>query len=505
MSAVCQVVEPVVSEENAPEGVVRKIEFKLNFGPKQVARLREYLEAQRWVWNRGLALIEWREWFDKWEKVLASPEHADYSPEPVPLRWELNDHVKTQKKSDKWGLCCDRIKAEKSPRDLLPGEWREDDWILKPHKPELVKEHWVGEPVLRKHGDNPFHLLTAAFCKGLFDADHFIQGIPADWTYGTCKNLGDAWAAHKKKVRDHPRYKKRHQSPRTLVRSKNVRVKGDRLTLPGFGKISVKGLAERWGDRDACPTSVTLVGDAVFLQLTGKFPAKPQPKMTGRVIGIDPGSVRFYTDDEGHHVVPPKYLKQSAKKLLKLQQKQSRQLKVNGTQIFGEDGRVIRTEFPEDWERKNLKKTKAKLAKLHNKIARQRRAFAHFHSTKLVRFADEIILEDFKPANLTRAVKNGEAGKKNGRKRKAALNRNLLDNAIGQFYTQIETKGKAAGRIVIRVPAHHTSQECHVCHHISADNRRSQAKFKCVNCGHEDNADRNAARNIKFRGSKREV
>ena len=34
------------------------------------------------------------------------------------------------------------------------------------------------------------------------------------------------------------------------------------------------------------------------------------------------------------------------------------------------------------------------------------------------------------------------------------------------------------------------------------ENRLSQEKFKCCNCGHEDNADHNAAINIKNRVSK---
>ncbi|MGL4503456.1 MAG: hypothetical protein ACRCU2_30630, partial [Planktothrix sp.] len=65
----------------------KKVEFKLTFGPTQLERLRGYLSIQRLVWNRGLAILEWREWYDKWLQVLESPEHPDYTPEPVPLKW----------------------------------------------------------------------------------------------------------------------------------------------------------------------------------------------------------------------------------------------------------------------------------------------------------------------------------------------------------------------------------------------------------------------------------
>jgi transposase len=475
----------------------KKVEFKLTFGTTQLERLRAYLSVQRLVWNRGLAILEWREWYDKWLQVVESPEHPDYTPEPVPLKWGYNE-VKVGKKTTKvYGLCCDCVRYEKTSREPQAGEWRDKDWLVKLAKPEPIREHWPQEPVLTKHGKDPYFSLVSAFAKKHFDDEHYVQECEVAWTKGTCKVLADAWKSYKSGVRDRPRYKK--QDPKTLMHpnSESIKIKSGRLTIPGFGKLRVKGLEDRWGDRPTCPLTLTLIGNTVYLQLTGKFEDVKPPKLTGRIVGIDPGSVRFYTDDEGHHVEPPKFLKQSANKLIKLQRKLARQMATNSTQVFDESGRCTRTEFKEGWERKNFKKTKLKIAKLHNKIARQRRAFAHYHSTKLVRFADEIALEDFKVANVTRAVKKGESGVQNGRKRKSGLNKSLLDNAIGQFYQMVEAKGKEAGRIVKRVPAHHTSQECNKCHHVSPDNRRSQAVFKCVKCGHTDNADRNAARNIK--------
>ena len=41
-----------------------------------------------------------------------------------------------------------------------------------------------------------------------------------------------------------------------------------------------------------------------------------------------------------------------------------------------------------------------------------------------------------------------------------------------------------------------TSQRCSKCGYISKENRKTQAGFKCKNCGFEENADLNAARNI---------
>ena len=48
-------------------------------------------------------------------------------------------------------------------------------------------------------------------------------------------------------------------------------------------------------------------------------------------------------------------------------------------------------------------------------------------------------------------------------------------------------------------PAAYTSQSCNVCGYIDKSNRPNQHTFRCKNCGHTDNADFNAAKNIRDR------
>ena len=52
----------------------------------------------------------------------------------------------------------------------------------------------------------------------------------------------------------------------------------------------------------------------------------------------------------------------------------------------------------------------------------------------------------------------------------------------------------------VAVKPQYTSQTCSSCGHICKDNRKSQADFKCVACGHAENADINAAKNILASG-----
>jgi putative transposase len=59
------------------------------------------------------------------------------------------------------------------------------------------------------------------------------------------------------------------------------------------------------------------------------------------------------------------------------------------------------------------------------------------------------------------------------------------------------------GGRLIEVPAAYTSQTCAECGVVDARSRRDQAQFVCTNCGHEANADTNAAVVILQRGRNR--
>ncbi|GAA3332419.1 hypothetical protein GCM10020331_092470 [Ectobacillus funiculus] len=97
---------------------------------------------------------------------------------------------------------------------------------------------------------------------------------------------------------------------------------------------------------------------------------------------------------------------------------------------------------------------------------------------------DVIAIEDLQVANML---------KKNGNLAKA-----ISEVSWSQFRQMLEYKAKWYGKQVIAVNPHCTSQTCNVCGHTAKENRKTQASFKCVSCGHEDNADINASKkNIK--------
>ena len=83
---------------------------------------------------------------------------------------------------------------------------------------------------------------------------------------------------------------------------------------------------------------------------------------------------------------------------------------------------------------------------------------------------------------------------------KSALNKAILDQGWGEFRRQLDYKLAWNGGYLITVPAQNTSRTCPSCGHISAENRKTQAKFACVQCGYENNADIVGAINVLKRG-----
>ena len=78
--------------------------------------------------------------------------------------------------------------------------------------------------------------------------------------------------------------------------------------------------------------------------------------------------------------------------------------------------------------------------------------------------------------------------------------RKILESCWGNIKRYTKYKAIRAGKLVINVPPHHTSQECSRCSHTHPDNRVSTQLFACGTCGFTANAHANAVEVIRKRG-----
>lgn len=150
-------------------------------------------------------------------------------------------------------------------------------------------------------------------------------------------------------------------------------------------------------------------------------------------------------------------------------------------------------------------KAKASKQKAERKIKNIRRDFNHKTSRNLADGEEHVIIfEALSLKGMTKAPqpKQDESGKylPNGANAKAGLNKAILSVAMGQLAQLTEYKANRNHKLLLRVPAHHTSQTCRKCLEVDGKSRVSQSLFICTTCGHTENADRNASGAIQIRG-----
>ncbi|WP_082801446.1 RNA-guided endonuclease InsQ/TnpB family protein [Herbidospora cretacea] len=220
--------------------------------------------------------------------------------------------------------------------------------------------------------------------------------------------------------------------------------------------------------------SVTREGSRWYLVLScDEVPGRALPA-TGAAVGIDMGVASLLTTSVAEHLVNPRHLAASADRLAAAQRDLARKRRGSARR----------------------RKAVARVAALHARVRRQRLDGAHKAALALIRDYDVIVHEDLKVANMTRSASGTVERPGRHVAQKSGLNRSILDAGWGVFLTILSYKAESAGREVIAVDPRGTSRTCSRCGHCAADNRVTQAGFRCTACGHAAHADVNAAENI---------
>ena len=281
--------------------------------------------------------------------------------------------------------------------------------------------------------------------------------------------------------------------------------------------IKIKGLPQIWFKPDhRIPRGeqpqeihITLSAKRLLVSLVYDI-EKPWPQPTLDSIGIDPGTVFSLTtsDSDGEIVHHPDHddkglLKLKRRIRRKLQRQRDKALKDGRASWVSQKNRKGKITRRFRWIGKpsnSYLKTLKRLRKVEQTRSDSLKGWQHRLTTELVKTYQTICIEDTAITNLTRSAAGTmeNPGKKVAQKR--GLNRRILAQSWGQFRRLLEYKCQEAGRNFILVPAAYTSQTCSKCENVDPKNRRSQSLFRCLSCGHEANADANAAETIRRRG-----
>ncbi len=274
---------------------------------------------------------------------------------------------------------------------------------------------------------------------------------------------------------------------------------GTTLYMQGIGTIrltkSTRRQISRFTDRGGRPTTLTVTrqragrnswvwrATVAFTGVQATKTTRPTNKgakapRVVRLVGVDRGvKVTAATSDGELLVMPPVWVK-ARDEIAVLQREQAKKKK-----------------YSRSWKALNRR-----ISRLYAKASRVADNYARETAHRIATDNDVVVLEDLKLANMTKSAKGTVAKPGKNVAAKSGLNRKMSEAALGRLRNRICIKAEEAGCRVWVVPAHHTSQTCPSCGHVCKENRATQARFECVNCGHHDHADVNAAVNVAARG-----
>lgn len=311
----------------------------------------------------------------------------------------------------------------------------------------------------------------------LKNSNAWLNESPSQTLQQALKDLERAYKNFFAKRADFPRFKKKGFSGNfRFPQGCKLDQPNNRIFLPKLGWIPYRNSREVLGEVKHVTVSHACGQWYVSIQTERAVSDAMHPSISA--IGVDMGIAQFATLSDGRVFAAINSFKQKQIRLARYQRALSRKVKFS----------------------KNWKKQKNKIGKLHHTIANIRKDYLHKTTTIISQNHALIVIEDLQVKNMSKSA-SGDLNKP-GRnvKAKSGLNRSILDQGWFEFRRQLEYKQKWNGGEVIAVAPQYTSQRCSCCGSVSKENRQTQAKFACIACGYQANADVNAAMNILAAG-----
>ena len=265
-----------------------------------------------------------------------------------------------------------------------------------------------------------------------------------------------------------PKFKKKgvKDSYRSCVINNNIRIEDGFLKLPKIGLVPIR--MER-----QLPQGSKIKNVTISKTKTNKYFASIQFEIQKNIkqvnpesfLGLDYSMSAFFVDSEGNEGNYPKFYRMAYENLAKEQRKLSKMKKYSN----------------------NYYKQKIKIAKIHEKIANQRKYFLHKTSRKIANSYDVVCVENLNMKAMSQIFKFGKS---------------VHDNGWGMFVSMLEYKLTELGKFLIKADKFFPStKQCSSCGD-KQDIPLSVRTYECPNCDLKIDRDLNAALNLKQYGIK---
>ena len=273
-------------------------------------------------------------------------------------------------------------------------------------------------------------------------------------------HLGKAIANWIGKRAKFPKFKGRGSRQSFTTDEQAVRVEGKKIKLPKIGWVKMRQALRFVGK--IIKVTVSRTAHRWFVSITVETEdTEAVDTSTHPVVGIDVGINTLATLSDGTKYDNPRPLKRYERKLKREQRKLNRKVRKS----------------------KNWFKQKAKVSRLHYRIACIREDAHHKATTEIVKKASAIGIETLKITNMLKNRKIAKA---------------LSDSALGGFLSKLKTKAETLEIPVTEAdPFYASSKTCSNCGHKKDNLTLSERTYHCGQCDVSMDRDVNAAINLR--------
>jgi putative transposase len=273
-------------------------------------------------------------------------------------------------------------------------------------------------------------------------------------------DLGTAFRAFFAKRAKPPRFKRKDSAPSFCAANEvgSFHTDGKHIKLPVVGWVRMREAVRFTGPLKRATISLDAGRWYVSLIIeTDDIQPVEQPVA---VVGVDLGVTALATLSTSEVIEGPKPHAAALKRLRRLNKAQARKRRGSA----------------------NFRKAKARLAKLHGRIASIRRDALHKLTTGLAKTHRLIGIEDL---NVRGMAANRH------------LARAVMDGGFFEFRRQLDYKARLYGsRIVVASRWYPSSKTCSCCGVVKKTLALAERMFRCDDCGFEAGRDHNAALNL---------
>lgn len=260
--------------------------------------------------------------------------------------------------------------------------------------------------------------------------------------------------------------KSNHRSYTTNCVNGNIKLENGYIKLPKVGLVKLKQHRQIPSDYNLKSVTVSQTPSGkYYASVLFEYEAETQQIEPQTFLGLDFSMHELYKDSNGNEPQYPRYYRQAEKKLAREQRKLS--LMQKGS--------------------KNRDRQRIKVAKLHEKVANQRKDFLHKQSAMITKLYDCACIENLDMKAMSQALNFGKS---------------VSDNGWGMFVTFLKYKLEEQGKQLVKVNKFFaSSQTCNCCGYKNpATKDLSVRAWDCLECGAHHDRDVNAAINIRNEG-----